>query len=191
MTRSKASTVRVRSARKGHKAPAIMFPTDAPKNDQDILEQMDDSSRQDTGDTNRQMEDQDFIVRPDRASTLGVQVGPSPPQILMWDEWNAAADEDRAAHSAALEARADCHLQAYVDAYLADKLEELKVQHVADHSERQLMNGKRPKLDRLLIEKMDTLRLAALHWSMSDIAGFRHADQAAGRLPLCAIAVGQ
>ena len=135
MTRNKASNVRVRSARKGSKAPAIMFATDAPTDDLDILERMDDSSHQDAEDSHRQMEDQDFSVEPDQTSTLVVDIGPSPPPILTWDEWNAAADEDRAAHSAALEARADRPLQAYVDAYLADKLAELKVQHVADRSE--------------------------------------------------------
>ena len=133
MTRNKASTKRIRSARKGTKAPAIMFPTDIPTDDLDILERMD---HQDVEDSHRQMEDQDSIVRPDLAGALVVEISPSPTPILTWDEWNAATDEDRAAHSAALEARADRPLQAYVDAYLADKLEELKVQHVADRSER-------------------------------------------------------
>ena len=85
MTRSKASNVRVRSARKGHKAPAIMFPTDAPLDDLDVLERMDDTSNQDAEDFFCQMDDQDLMVGPNRADTLVVEIGPSPPPILSWD----------------------------------------------------------------------------------------------------------
>ena len=102
MTRNKASNVRIRSARKGSKASAIMFPTDVPRDDLDILERMD---HQDVEDSHRQMEGQDSTVRPE----LVGEVSSSPTPILTWDEWNAASDEDRAAHSAALEARADRH----------------------------------------------------------------------------------
>ena len=74
-----------------------------------------------------------------------------------------------------------------MDAYLADQLEELRMQQATFQSERQLMLGKQPKVDGLLKEKMDCLRSAAVYWKMSDIANFRHADRAAGRLPLWSV----
>lgn len=195
MTRRKATNVRVRSARKGHKAPAMMFPTVFPLDDLDVMDE-----RNEEPDPGAEEELADHMVNLDLPADLTddpvlpvhevtqeVPFGPSPPPILSWNELNLATNADREAHSAALEARADRHLQAYVDAYLADKLEELKVKHAADDAERQVLNGKRPKRDKLLMEKMDALRLAALQWSMYDISMFRHADRAAGRLPLWSV----